>query len=61
MAPNKGVVRKARIELLIYGAALCAGSVPIQWMIVRDGLSLVRLLALMWVPVFAAALARRIL
>jgi membrane protease YdiL (CAAX protease family) len=55
------VVRKARIGLLIYFVALCAGSIPIEWMIIRFGLSIGSILALMWVPALASAIARTIL
>lgn len=61
MALPTALVRKARIGLLIYFAVLCAGSVPIEWLIIRQGLTIGPILALMWVPALASAIARAIL
>ena len=61
MTPPNGAVRKARIGLLLYFVALCAGSIPIEWLIIRNGLSIGSVLALMWVPALASLIARTIL
>jgi CAAX protease family protein len=61
MTQPDDVVRKARVGLLFYFVALCAGSVPIEWMIIRHGLSIGSILALMWVPAIASAIVRAIL
>ena len=62
--PNDAV-RKARLGLSLYFGALVAGSVPIEWLLIRSGETIDRhlwlVLTLMWVPALASAIARTIL
>jgi len=58
MTPPNNAVRKARRGLLLYFIALCAGSIPIEWMIIRDGMAVGPILTLMWVPALASLIAR---